>query len=100
MAENIVHILRRLARPLLAALGIVGLFSTGASARPVPSSERLDLESRVRSIRQALQNSASHASQATEVDSGSQQPWGNWNNWGNWANAWNNWGNWGNWYNA
>ena len=107
MARNLIHRGLVLARHLLAALGVAGLFSTSAAANPISSIERLALESRVRALRQSLQDSAPPSLPAEKSDlSSAQRPWGNWNNWGNWgnwnnwANAWNNWGNWGNWFNG
>jgi hypothetical protein len=107
---------RRLKSPLKAvttAALIVGgsLFSTPSAAKATEAGTHPDsIESRVNTVRSALQKKLSNPDQSDTKFSyselelaqwGNWGNWGNWNNWANWANwnNWNNWRNWGNWGN-
>jgi hypothetical protein len=95
MARNLIRLGSVFARRLLTALGAAGLVSTSAAGSPMPSAERLALETRVQEVRQTLHDINSQAVPPDDIRLIAAQ----WGNWGNWANAWNNWGNWANWSN-
>ena len=79
-------------RRLIVAIGAAGLFGGAMQAQAHVERDRLALEARVETMREAIQ-------QATTDDRvGAQGHLAQWFNWGNWNN-WNNWPNWGNWLN-
>ncbi len=84
-------------RHALAWIAAVGLLGAASQASAIVRLERMALEARVQTLRDAIRA----AGDAVETDAerlAQTQPWANWNNWNNWNN-WPNWGNWGNWLN-
>lgn len=71
----------------------VGLLGAASQSNAIVRLERMALEARVQSLRDALPAPGDAAERFAQV-----APWANWTNWNNWNN-WPNWGNWGNWLN-
>ena len=85
-----------LVRRLIVAIGAAGLFGAAMQAQAHVERDRLALETRVETMREAIQQAASDGD---SIDTqGLRAQWFNWGNWNNWNN-WPNWGNWGNWLN-
>lgn len=80
-------------RRALVWIAAVGLLGAASQAQAIVRLERLALEARVQTLRDAAPTPADAAKRFAQV-----APWANWNNWNNWNN-WPNWGNWGNWLN-
>lgn len=80
-------------RGVLVWIAAVGLLGAASQAQAMVRLERLALEARVQTLRDAVPTPADAAERFAQV-----APWANWNNWNNWNN-WPNWGNWGNWLN-
>jgi hypothetical protein len=83
-----------MARAASLLIGLSGLLGTGALAATQSPTlpERIALESRVLSVRQALNATAPSASADALESPMKLAQWLNWPNWNNWAN-WRNWGN-------
>lgn len=83
-------------RRLIVAIGAAGLLGAAMQAQAHVGRDRLALEARVETMREAIQQAASDDD---SIDTqGLRAQWFNWGNWNNWNN-WPNWGNWGNWLN-
>jgi len=102
---------------LLKIIVISGIISSAGCVLPgaaayTPSVANSSIESRLKAVREAIQQGHSKEANKTVVnhrlqrdektdlhgDDVSQYYWPNWGNWPNWNN-WRNWANWGNWGN-
>ncbi len=87
--------------------GAVALGISSAAAAAAPTASGNDLQSRLKRVRQQLDETSTpalHPGQGEGSASGMNRFWRNWGNGGwrprRWGNGWPNWPNWNNWRNG